>query len=153
MCVVFILRWMCSAGSDSEILGRNKILRHLLVFEFNGFNWTFSAGLQILRSVAWVSRKLRNARIKLVDLSTKKRRSFQNAAFFYFGRKHYIMPSMPPPPGIAIGLSSLISDNTHSVVNNIPAIDAAFSKATRVTFVGSITPSSNNLPYVSVRAL
>ena len=32
---------------------------------------------------------------------------------------------------------------THSVVNNIAAIDAAFSNATRVTLVGSITPALN----------
>jgi len=31
--------------------------------------------------------------------------------------------------------------STHSVVNNIPATDAAFSKAIRVTLVGSITPA------------
>ena len=31
---------------------------------------------------------------------------------------------------------------THSVVNNIAAIDAAFSNATRVTLVGSITTSN-----------
>ena len=30
---------------------------------------------------------------------------------------------------------------THSVVNSIPATDAAFSNATRVTFLGSIIPS------------
>ena len=49
---------------------------------------------------------------------------------------------MPPgiPPGIAT-LSSFLSANTHSVVNNIPAIEAAFSNATRLTLVGSITPA------------
>lgn len=56
------------------------------------------------------------------------------------------------PAGIA-GLSSLISESTHSVVSNMPAIEAAFSKATRVTLVGSITPAANNGSYLSVRAL
>ena len=54
------------------------------------------------------------------------------------------MSPIPPPPigGIA-GLSfSGLSEITHSVVNNIPAIEAAFSKATRVTLVGSITPAA-----------
>ena len=55
----------------------------------------------------------------------------------------YIMPPIPPiPPGMAgaAGLSSFLSAITHSVVRNIPAIDAAFSNATRVTLAGSITP-------------
>jgi hypothetical protein len=49
--------------------------------------------------------------------------------------------------------SSLVSASTHSVVNNIAAIEAAFSKATRVTLVGSITPASYMFSYLSVRAL
>jgi hypothetical protein len=54
----------------------------------------------------------------------------------------YIMPPMPPPiGGIAGAFSSLMSLITHSVVNNIPAIEAAFSRATRTTLVGSITPA------------
>lgn len=57
---------------------------------------------------------------------------------------HYIMPGMPPPmpPGIA-GASSLISIKAHSVVKIIPATDAAFSRAIRVTFLGSIIPAFN----------
>ena len=46
---------------------------------------------------------------------------------------------MPPIPGFiagAAGASSFFSAITHSVVRNIPAIEAAFSKATRVTFAG-----------------
>ena len=42
----------------------------------------------------------------------------------------YIMPPMPPA-GI------------HSVVRNIEAIDAAFSSATRDTFVGSMIPAAS----------
>ena len=50
---------------------------------------------------------------------------------------------MPPPPigGIVGGLSSLMSEITHSVVSSIPATDAAFSSATLTTFAGSITPA------------
>ena len=57
----------------------------------------------------------------------------------------YIMPPMPPIPGAPIGisgLSSFFSTITHSVVRNIPAIEAAFSKATRVTLAGSTTPAA-----------
>jgi len=43
------------------------------------------------------------------------------------------------PPGIG-GVSSSSSTKTHSVVKNIPAIEAAFSNAIRATLVGSITP-------------
>ena len=54
----------------------------------------------------------------------------------------YIIPGIPPPPigGIAGGLSSLISEITHSVVSSIPATEAAFSRATLTTLAGSITP-------------
>lgn len=54
-------------------------------------------------------------------------------------RINYIMP---PIPGAAAagGSSSFFSAITHSVVKNMPAIDAAFSRATRVTLAGSMTP-------------
>ena len=42
---------------------------------------------------------------------------------------------------------------THSVVNTMPEMDTAFSKATRVTLVGSMTPASNKFSKTSVRAL
>ena len=57
----------------------------------------------------------------------------------------YIMPPIPPIPGFIAGIagaSSFLSAMTHSVVRNIPAIEAAFSSATRVTFAGSMTPEA-----------
>jgi membrane-associated protein len=45
------------------------------------------------------------------------------------------------------------SIKAHSVVNIIPATEAAFSKATRVTLVGSIIPASSIFTYSSVLAL
>ena len=58
------------------------------------------------------------------------------------------MPLMPPmPPGIA-GLplsSSGISETMASVVSIRPAIEAAFCRAVRVTFAGSITPAPRGL--------
>lgn len=63
---------------------------------------------------------------------------------------------MPPMPGFGIagaGFSSFLSAMTHSVVRNIPAIDAAFSSATRVTFAGSITPAAKRSSNCPVRAL
>jgi hypothetical protein len=66
------------------------------------------------------------------------------------------MPGIPPPPiaaGFIEGSSSLISTTTASVVRNIPAMDAAFSRAILATFVGSITPDSNRFSYFSVLAL
>ena len=55
----------------------------------------------------------------------------------------YIMPPIPgaPPIGIAGSFSGL-STIRHSVVRNIPAIEAAFSRATRATLAGSMTPAS-----------
>ena len=61
---------------------------------------------------------------------------------------NYIMPGIPPgipPPIGGTGSSIGSSAMTHSVVNNIEAIDAAFSIAIRVTLVGSITPAEYKL--------
>lgn len=72
----------------------------------------------------------------------------QDAPLFYTGLeelRNYIMPPIPPipPAGMAgAGFSSFLSAITHSVVRNIPAIEAAFSRATRVTLAGSITPAA-----------
>ncbi len=85
-------------------------------------------------------------RVKIRWMPIKKPGNHLVKSGFYFQEGMiYIMPSIPPPPigGIA-GFSSLISESTHSVVRSIPAIDAAFSKATRATLVGSITPASYN---------
>ena len=58
-------------------------------------------------------------------------------------KQHYIMPPMPPISGAPppTGFSSRFSARTQSVVNNIAATEAAFSSATRLTLVGSITPA------------
>ena len=60
-----------------------------------------------------------------------------------FTIRSYIIPPIPgaPPIGIAGSFSGL-STIRHSVVRNIPAIEAAFSRATRATLAGSITPAS-----------
>ncbi len=60
-----------------------------------------------------------------------------------------------PPAGIAgaAGSFSGMSTMPHSVVRNIPDTEAAFSKATLATLVGSMTPASNRLTNSSVRAL
>ena len=60
-----------------------------------------------------------------------------------------------PPAGIAgtAGASDFFSASTHSVVRNIEAIDAAFSSATRDTFVGSMIPAFSRSSYLSSRAL
>ena len=69
---------------------------------------------------------------------------------YRISKDFYIIPPIPPIPGAPPpiggigGFSSSISVITHSVVKNIPAIDAAFSNAIRVTLVGSITPASKS---------
>ena len=88
----------------------------------------------------------------------KRERIQSGYALYEFMRtvRAYIMPPMPPmpPAGIAgAGLSSFLSAMTHSVVRNMPAMEAAFSSATRVTFAGSMTPVWNRCSYSPVRAL
>ena len=68
----------------------------------------------------------------------------EDGFLYVLGCVFYIIPGIPPPIGGiggAGGLSSLCSTRTHSVVNSMPATEAAFSRAIRVTFVGSITPA------------
>ena len=66
---------------------------------------------------------------------------------------HYIMPPIPPAGIAGAGVSDFFSASTHSVVRNIEAIEAAFSKATRDTFVGSMIPAASRSSYLSSRAL
>ena len=61
--------------------------------------------------------------------------------FVIYGLQNYIIPPIPGL-GIAIaGFSSGLSTMRHSVVRNMPAIEAAFSRATRATLAGSMTPA------------
>ena len=54
----------------------------------------------------------------------------------------YIMPPIPGcPAGMAGAFSSGLSVIKHSVVRNKPAIEDAFSSATRATFAGSMIPA------------
>ena len=66
---------------------------------------------------------------------------------------NYIMPPMPGLPAGIAGSGAGLSAMTHSVVRNMPAIEAAFSRATRVTLAGSMTPALKKFSYSSVRAL
>ena len=70
-----------------------------------------------------------------------------------FVAQNYIIPPIPPAGMDGTGVSSLMSVMTHSVVRNIPAMLAAFSRATRVTLAGSTTPASLRFSYTSLRAL
>ena len=63
------------------------------------------------------------------------------------------MPPMPPAGMAGAGCSDFFSARTHSVVRNIEAIEAAFSRATRDTFVGSMIPALSMSSYLSSRAL
>src|SRR5690606_27473699 len=90
-----------------------------------------------------------------LSINKKGFRKFSEA-FYIFKGNPYIMPGIPPPiggtPAAAAPPSSGSSANTHSVVNSIDATEAAFSSATRETFVGSITPAPIKFSYTSVRA-
>lgn len=58
------------------------------------------------------------------------------------------MESMPPAPAAAAGSGSGISVTTTSDVRKVLATDAAFSKAHRTTFVGSMIPAFNKSSYL-----
>ena len=62
---------------------------------------------------------------------------------------------LPPPPGIAdiADFSSGRSVIRDSVVRRSAEIDAAFSRAVRVTFAGSMTPAATRSSYLSSSAL
>lgn len=61
------------------------------------------------------------------------------AFYIYVYLLVYIMPGWA---GITGAFSSGLSTIRHSVVRNIPAIEAAFSRATRATLAGSMTPAA-----------
>ena len=74
-------------------------------------------------------------------------------AWYFVGLGVYVYEILPGFIAGAAGVSSFLSAITHSVVKNIPAIEAAFSKATRVTLAGSITPAAHKFSKQSLRAL
>ena len=68
------------------------------------------------------------------------------------------MPSIPPmppmPPGMGASfLGSGFSAMAHSVVSSREATEAAFCRAVRVTFLGSMTPALMRSSYSPVAAL
>lgn len=78
--------------------------------------------------------------------------TFWSFVIFYAAQavyKNYIIPIPPPMPdisGIAGAFSSGMSTTAASVVSNIEATLAAFSKADLVTFAGSTIPALNISP-------
>ena len=62
------------------------------------------------------------------------------------------MPGLAPIGGIA-GSGAGLSQMQASVVRKIPAMEAAFSRATRATFAGSMIPALRRSSYSPVRAL
>ena len=79
--------------------------------------------------------------------------SVKKSKLFYKHKISYIIPPIPPAGIAGAAAGSGMSAIAHSVVRNIPATEAAFSRATRDTLVGSMTPASNMFTYSSVRAL
>src|SRR5699024_3938589 len=74
----------------------------------------------------------------------QQRKSFYDVSCYSQGRGQYIQRMQPiPPVGSSAGASgSGIVATAASVVNSKADTDAAFCKAERVTFVGSIIPAS-----------
>ena len=94
----------------------------------------------------------------MLDNNVLKQKNRGFPGFFKQSNNNYIIPPIPPIPGAPPiggigGVSSFSSAITHSVVRNIPAIEAAFSMATLTTFVGSITPALKRSSYISLLAL
>ena len=84
---------------------------------------------------------------------TRGMRQHQSVIANLSSLRSYIIPPMPGFPIGISGFSSGLSQMTHSVVRNIPATEAAFSKATRATLAGSTTPAARRSSYCSVLAL
>lgn len=90
------------------------------------------------------SRTLPNYEIPVTAPTTSQEKSGQDtmvltAFYIYVYLLVYIMPGWA---GITGAFSSGLSTIRHSVVRNIPAIEAAFSRATRATLAGSMTPAA-----------
>ena len=94
--------------------------------------------LHLHKSSKFFSQKIVTNTLKTLKRGTKQS-SFP--LFVIYSLQNYIIPPIPGLPiGIA-GFSSGLSTIRHSVVRNMPAIEAAFSRATRATLAGSITPA------------
>lgn len=90
------------------------------------------------------NRTLPNYEIPMTTPTTNQEKSGQDtmvltAFYIYVYLLVYIMPGWA---GITGAFSSGLSTIRHSVVRNIPAIEAAFSRATRATLAGSMTPAA-----------
>lgn len=90
------------------------------------------------------ARTLPNYEIPVTAPTTNQEKSGQDtmvltAFYIYVYLLVYIMPGWA---GITGAFSSGLSTIRHSVVRNIPAIEAAFSRATRATLAGSMTPAA-----------
>lgn len=89
-------------------------------------------------------RALTNSASPVTAPTTNQEKSGQDtmvltAFYIYVYLLVYIMPGWA---GITGAFSSGLSTIRHSVVRNIPAIEAAFSRATRATLAGSMTPAA-----------
>lgn len=90
------------------------------------------------------ARTLANSASPVTTPTTNHEKSGQDtmvltAFYIYVYLLVYIMPGWA---GITGAFSSGLSTIRHSVVRNIPAIEAAFSRATRATLAGSMTPAA-----------
>src|SRR5699024_10131123 len=91
-----------------------------------------------------------NAELLFLSLDEDMKKDLQKSKSFYYlifysqGRNQYIppMPPIPPVGSAAEASGSGIVATAASVVNSKADTDAAFCKAERVTFVGSIIPAS-----------
>ena len=97
-----------------------------------------------VRTLTTSVRTLTNSASPVTAPTTNHEKSGQDtmvltAFYIYVYLLVYIMPGWA---GITGAFSSGLSTIRHSVVRNIPAIEAAFSRATRATLAGSMTPAA-----------
>ncbi len=122
---------------------KTNLLKQIKKISFTGLSpYNLLIDVANLRSLS-VSAKFSELKIYLLkEKSEKKRRkTCASLSFVIYTLQNYIIPPIPGAPIGIWGFSSGLSTMRHSVVRNMPAMDAAFSRATRATFAGSMTPA------------
>ena len=130
-----------------NVIGEELPLRIATKQEMGSVRTLTSAANPLINSVRALiisTRTLATSASPVTTPTTNQEKSGQDtmvltAFYIYVYLLVYIMPGWA---GITGAFSSGLSTIRHSVVRNIPAIEAAFSRATRATLAGSMTPAA-----------
>lgn len=123
-----------------NIIGEELSLRIATKQEMGSARTLINSARTLTNSARTLASSVRSATTPTTNQEKSGQDTMVLTAFYiYVYLLVYIMPGWA---GITGAFSSGLSTIRHSVVRNIPAIEAAFSRATRATLAGSMTPAA-----------